>query len=91
MAEVETGLLLQKARQAELMIEAIRAEKAQSEREKKALEQKTVEAESLAKSMQEDAIKRKLESGCCCCCCCCCCYLCMARYIKVLFEVFEFA
>ena len=88
MAEVETGLLLQKARQAELMIEAIRAEKAQSEREKKALEQKTVEAESLAKSMQEDAIKRKLESGF---CCCCCCYLCMARYIKVLFEVFEFA
>ena len=64
LAEIETGLLLKKAQEAEAMIAKIREEKAQTEAAKKALEEKAREAEVLAARMQADAAKRKAEGMC---------------------------
>ena len=63
LAEVETGLLLRKAQEAEAEIALIRAEKAQTEAAKLALEQKARDAEVLANRMLADVAKRKAEGN----------------------------
>eukprot|EP00048_Salpingoeca_helianthica_P002831 m.61195 g.61195 ORF g.61195 m.61195 type:complete len:583 (+) comp12331_c0_seq2:54-1802(+) len=60
-AEVETGLLLRKAHEAEAAYARVRQEQARTEDEKRTLERKVQEAEQLARQMAEETQRRQAE------------------------------